>query len=159
MGVLSPGSVHAGPSAQPPNDVSENRRMCLHSYQNILTPSFFWHPKIVDSQHFLTHKIIWPRTFLTLNPFWPPKFVNPNTFDPIQFCPTFFFDPRIILDQSSCLKNCLGWPGGSAKYYFTPNLFFCGLRPHAKFQNPRTTPSGRKPKRRKEKKTPFPMDT
>jgi hypothetical protein len=29
-------------------------------------------------------------------------------------------------------------------YFSTQILFFCELKPHAKFQNPRTNPSGRK---------------
>ena len=38
---------------------------------------------------------------------------------------------------------------------FTPKLFFCDLKPYAKFQNPRTTPSWRKvcdPERKERKK-------
>ena len=34
---------------------------------------------------------------------------------------------------------------GSPRFLFTPNLIFlCDLKPHAKFQNPTITPSGRK---------------
>jgi hypothetical protein len=44
-----------------------------------------------------------------------------------------------------------------------PNHFFCEFKPHAKFQNPRTTPSGRKitqaEKRKKREKTPLIVDT
>jgi hypothetical protein len=33
----------------------------------------------------------------------------------------------------------------SPEFVFTPNLiFFCELKPHAKFRNPTITPSGRK---------------
>ena len=35
--------------------------------------------------------------------------------------------------------------GGRCPIFFLPQiLFFCELKPHAKFRNPRTTPSGRK---------------
>ena len=50
-------------------------------------------------------------------------------------------------------------------FSLTPNLiFFCDLKPHAKFQNPTITPSGREVseaerKKKKEKKTPLIVDT
>ena len=34
--------------------------------------------------------------------------------------------------------------GGVSQICFTPILFFCDLKPHAKFQNHTVTPSGRK---------------
>jgi hypothetical protein len=42
-------------------------------------------------------------------------------------------------------KATPGGTGGSPKFCFTPNpIFVCDLKPHAKFQNPRITHSGRK---------------
>ena len=55
--------------------------------------------------------------------------------------------------------------GGPPNLFSPQILFFCDLKPHAKFQNPTITPSGRKVsvgeerERKKEKKTPLIVDT
>ena len=50
-------------------------------------------------------------------------------------------------------KKSTPWgAGGSLEFFFTPNLIFCELKPHAKFWNPTITPSGRKVTRRREER-------
>ena len=53
--------------------------------------------------------------------------------------------------------------GGPPNYFPPQILFFCDLRPHAKFQNPTITPSGRKvmagERKREREKTPLIVDT
>ena len=58
------------------------------------------------------------------------------------------FLPKI----SGFQKEVSGILGGAQILFYPKFYFFCDLKPHAKFQNPRTTTSGRKVTRGKRKK-------
>ena len=66
-----------------------------------------------------------------------------NKFENFQaILSTFLFFPR---------KNPKTSTPGAPHFFYPKSYFSCDLKPHAKFQNPTITPSGRKVTRRKER--------
>ena len=68
--------------------------------------------------------------------------MNPDIFNWDQKC-DLFLDAKKALPTVFELISYSS--GGVFPNFFSPQiLFFCDLKPHAKFQNPRSIPSGRK---------------
>jgi hypothetical protein len=61
-------------------------------------------------------------------------------------------------------KSTPGGQDGPTNFFYSKSYLFCNLKPHAKFQNPTITPSGRKVtgaerEKKERKKTPLIVDT